>query len=846
MRNTAPIQAEAIDLNQAARTSARETLISMGISQRGLSSQEAEESIQRHGINVIDHKNERPWWKEYLHNFSDPLVLILVAVVLVSTLMGQLVDATLVTLMIISSVSLNFIQEHRANKAAQQLQKRLSATAQVWRDGQIVTIASDAVVVGDQVVLNAGDMIPADGRLLEVNHLFVNQASLTGEALPQQKRVSISSKSSSLTESVNIVFAGTHVVTGTGTFLVLAVGSETQYGKIAATLVQDRELNEFSKGIQRFSWLILRIIVIFVLFIFLFEVLYEGDFWQSLTFAIAVAVGLTPEFLPMIMSVNMGRASLLMARKGVIVKKLTAIPSFGSMDVLCTDKTGTLTQDKISVVEYVDITGVQSDQVLEMAYLNSHFQTGISNPLDDAVLSFGKKRSLQYIKVDEIPFDFERKLLSVIVKQKAKLLLVAKGAPESILKRSTTYFSDGKHKLMTKAIKKQASQTYARLSSNGFRVLAVAIKLDDGTALKTEQQLTMLGFVAFLDPAKKGVRHALDLLEAKGIEVKVITGDSEVAAVKICDEVGVIVKGVLTGVEYDHLPETRRSQKVLNTTIFARFDPDQKESVIKVLKQGGKVVGYMGDGINDAPSLKAADVGISVENAVDVAKDSADIILTHKSLLQLHDGVVEGRITFGNTMKYVMMGLSSNFGNMFSVLVAVVFLPFLPMLPLQILLNNFMYDISQLALPTDKVDDEYTETPKRWNMNLITRFMFIFGPISSIFDIVSFVFLFSLYALVPSMFQTGWFMVSLATQALVIHVIRTRRLPLIESNASLWVYIATIGIVIVGWCLPYTTLGGYFGFVPLPVEVVRVLVMIVGFYLITTEVGKRFYYRQVG
>lgn len=816
--------------------------------EKGLSQEQVTQRIQKYGLNQVSTHVRSHILIEFLKNFANPLVLILLAIVIISFVLGDTLNGVIVLMMLFLSVGLNFYQEHKASNAAEKLQEKVALVSTVIRDSKEQDVKANEIVVGDILVLNAGDLIPADARLLETKDFFVNQSSLTGEAFPVEKSeaepINQDGEIGSLTHTI---FSGTNVVTGTAKAVVIATGVNTEFGKIAKDLSQTEQENNFTHGIKHFSFFILRIVVVFVSFIFAVNAVIKHDFLESLTFAIAVAVGLTPEFLPMIMTVTMGKGALLMAKKGVIVKKLTAIPSFGSMNILCTDKTGTLTEDKISLVEYMDIDGHHSPHVLEMAYLNSSLQTGITNPLDQAVVNYKKLDITAYKKIDEIPFDFIRRRMSVVVEHQEKRLLIAKGAPESLLLQSTRIMHDGKETKFDDERKQQYTAQYEKLSAQGYRVLAVATKvLTEKKAAYSkddESDLVLTGFAAFLDPVKQNAQLAISELKKIGIEMKVLTGDNEVVTKMVCKEANIDIKGVLLGGEIADMSDQELAKKALNVTIFARFSPNEKERVIRVLKMTGNVVGYMGDGINDSPSIKMADVGISVENAVDVAKESADFILTNKSLLELKDGVIEGRVIFGNTMKYIMMGLSSNFGNMFSVLGAVLFLPFLPMLPIQILLNNFLYDLSQVTIPTDNVDQEYLKAPKRWDIHFIRKFMYIFGPISSLFDFITFFVLYTTFSHFPGAFQTGWFMESLATQTLVIHVIRTQKIPFIESHASKALTFSTILVVILGWTLPYLPIGKVFQLSPLPLQTVLILVGIVAGYLILVEFGKRLFYR---
>ncbi len=815
----------------------------------GLSQKEAKKRIVQYGKNKIADQVELHIVIQFLHSFKNPIVLLLIIVSVISFFLRESANAVIIILMVLLSAVLNFFQEYKANRAAEKLKNSTATLTTVIRNGISMDILREDVVPGDIVELNSGDLVPADARILEAKDCFVNESTLSGESFPAEKNSSvIDSKTADITTLSNILFAGTSIVTGQARAVVIVTGSSTQFGKLAQSLQEKSEDNDFTKGVTGFSYFILRIIMGLVLIIFFTATLVRHDIVESFMFAIAVAVGLAPEFLPMIMTVTMSRGSVNMAKKGVIVKKLTAIPSLGSMDTLATDKTGTLTEAKIKLVRYIDIAKKNSPDVLLFAYLNSSFESGISNPLDDAVRTYKKIDITSYSKIDEVPYDFVRKKMSVVVADpKDTQTMITKGAPEEIMNSCSTYMDDkSSARILGNDIRLKALDVYKQLSQEGFRVLAVAVK-NVHSARHTytkndENDMELMGFVAFLDPPKEGTRQALDQLEELGIELKVITGDNELVTRKICRDVGITVKGMLLGHEIDSLTDEALSRKVTDTTIFARCSPQQKTRIIRALKTGGHTVGYLGDGINDASPLVAADVGISVTNAVDVAKESADLILTHKSLDELAGGVIEGRKTFGNTMKYIMMGLSSNFGNMFSVLGAVIFIPFLPMLPLQILLNNFLYDLSQIAIPTDNVDREYTKSPKKWDIKFIRTFMLSFGPISSIYDFASYAVLYFLYQNQPSAFQTGWFMESLATQTFVIHIIRTRFTPILKSNASIWLWLSTVCVVCIGWIIPRTQLGKIFGFTPLPVATMVILAGIVVVYLINVEVVKTLFY----
>lgn len=838
-----------LTLEEASTLGENELLRRLSTDKNGLTRHEAHVRRRLYGKNIIENRKRAQIVMLFLSVVRNPLVLVLLSVSAVTFVLNEYVDATIVFLMVIMSVLLNFFQEYKAGKAAEKLKEKVTAKSDVLRDGRPHEVRTENVVTGDVLTLNAGDIIPSDARILSAKDFFVNESALTGESFPVEKNAEVLRPGNkNLTECRNIVFAGSSVVTGTATAVVYATGSYTQIGSIAKKLTGEDE-NDFTRGIASFSSMILKIIIVFVLFIFLVNSLLKHDVLESFFFAVAVAVGLTPEFLPMIMSVTMAKGSVAMAKRGAIVKRLTAIPTFGSMDILCTDKTGTLTQAKIRLVKYVDIFNRHSESILTYSYLTSSFQTGITSPLDEAILSYKKLDISGYRKIDELPFDFERKKMSVVVDDGTSRFLISKGAPEEILSSSTSYLAENRKRPLQDDARKTFMALYESLSRDGFRVLAVAVRAVDRERKvfekSDEQDLTMVGFTAFLDPAKEGVKENLDRIEDLGIAIKIITGDNELVTAKICRDIDISNTGMLLGHEIAALSDEALAAKTDRISIFCRCSPLEKTRIINALKKRGHVVGYLGDGINDAASLNMADVGISVDNAVDVAKEAADIILTHKSLAELADGVIEGRKTFGNTMKYIMMGLSSNFGNMFSVLGAVLFIPFLPMLPIQILLNNFLYDISQITIPLDRVDREYIVRPKKWDIGFIRKFMFMFGPISSVFDFITYSMMFLLYKSSPSSFQTAWFMESLATQTLVIHVIRTRFMPITESTASGPVWISTLGVVAAGWLIPYLPFGKIFGFSPLPPAVVAFLGLTVLTYLLTTEIGKRYFYGKI-
>ncbi|MDD5650511.1 MAG: magnesium-translocating P-type ATPase [Candidatus Nanoarchaeia archaeon] len=837
------------DYGYYASLKAGDVLKKLDSSPKGLSHEEVKERIKEYGINSISSKKKKHIVLEYLSHFSNPLMITLIVVSLISVILKEPVNASIIALMVFLSVTLEFVLEHKAQKAVEKLREIVKITATVIRNGKQIEVKKEDLCIGDIILLSAGDLVPADARLISAKDLFIKQSALTGESFPAEKNADITvSKDSSLIEMKNIVFLGTSVVSGSATAIVIKTGMNTEFGKIAQKIFATEVHTEFEHGISNFSYLVMKSTIVLVLLIFFINALLHRDIIESLLFSIAVAVGLTPELLPVIMSINMANGSRDMAKKGAIVKKLSSIPNFGSMDILCTDKTGTLTEDKIKLIKYTDVNGKNADCVFLNTYINSYFQTGIKNQMDEAVLNFKKIDIKNYKKIDEIPYDFIRKRMSIVVEKSKKRYLITKGAPEEIFNICKFYYINGKKLKLTSKIIKKIRKKYYDLSKDGYRVLAVAVKQvhkkDHNYEKEDEFGMELYGFVSFLDPAKKDVKNILVDLERAGIEIKIITGDNELVTKKICNDIKLKVKGVLLGTEIDHLTNDALKVKVENTTIFARFSPYQKDRIINALKANGHVVGYLGDGINDTPSFKAADISISVNSAVDVAKETADIVLTHKSLKELKEGVLEGRKTFGNTLKYIMMQLSSNFGNMFSVVIAAIFLPFLPMLPVQILLNNFLYDASQVTIPTDNIDKEFIKKPKRWNINFIKNFMILLGPVSSIYDILTFIVLyFILRASIPA-FQTGWFMESLASQTLVIHIIRTKQTPFFKSNASKYLYFTTILCTAIGWIIPYTKLGSYFGFVPLPFTTVMIIVGIVLVYFITVQIAKNLFYRK--
>ncbi|HEY3420535.1 MAG TPA: magnesium-translocating P-type ATPase [Methanomassiliicoccales archaeon] len=809
----------------------------------GLSSEEAARILAEQGPNEIVIKKQNLIF-QYLTYFKNPLVIILLIAGFVSGLSGQGVQAGIIFFLVFVSVTLDFYQENKSNQAAQRLKDKVTNTASVLRDGKPQDIKISSIVPGDVVLLSAGDIVPADGRVIVANDFFVDQSSLTGEAFPVEK--SHVQKPKEGEPDDNAVSMGSSVVSGSATIEIVRTGASTLYGQIAKKLMGKETDTEYTKGIRQFGYLITELTIFLVLFVFVVNAAFNRDLLQSLLFALALAVGLTPELLPMIITVVLSRGAIKMAGKDVIVKKLSSIQDLGSMDILCTDKTGTLTENRIELILHVDPEGNDDDSVLLDAYLNSVFETGIKSPLDAALLEYRKIETAPFTKVDEIPFDFVRKKLSVVVAKDNQRTLITKGAPEEIFKSCSKCRLKSGMVDMVSALA-PAEESFREMSEKGFRVLGIAEKaLDGGRSVygpADENGMTFIGFLAFLDPPKESAAEAISLMRSSGIDLKVLTGDNELVTRHVCESIGVEVKGIVLGSDISNVTDMALAVIVERANLFCRMNPVQKERIIRALRANKHVVGYLGDGINDSPPLKAADVGISVDTAVDVAKESADIILLKKDLKVLEDGVLEGRQTHGNTMKYIMMGTSSNFGNMFSVAAASVFLTFLPMLPIQILLGNLMYDLSELTIPTDNVDRSYIEKPRRLSVKFIRNYTIVFGLISSAFDLITFAILLFVFNASPQQFQSSWFIEGLATQVLIIFVIRTRITPFYKSKPSRLLTLSSLIIVVLGFLIPYTPIGALFQLVAPPLEFYLALVGIIAAYLALVEVVKFFFYR---
>jgi Mg2+-importing ATPase len=819
----------------------------------GLSSEEAEARITQYGFNDIARERPVSPLRRLWTHLKNPLVILLSILALVSWLTGDLRAATVILVMVILGIVLRYFQEMRADKAAQKLKAMVSTHATVIRDGKQSELPLKLLVPGDLVVLSAGDMVPADIQILSCKDLFINQASLTGEALPVEKTGpgQLVTGDSPLERS-NACFLGTNVVSGTATALVVNTGNRTYFGGLASSIVGQRTPTSFDKGINRFTWLMIRFILVMVPAVFLINGFSRHHWLEAFLFALAVAVGLTPEMLPMIVSVNLAKGAIAMSRKKVIVKRLNAIQNFGAMDVLCTDKTGTITRGKIVLEQYLDVKGREDPKVLDYGYLNSYYHTGLQNLLDDAVLEHeeltkGMNIKASYEKIDEIPFDFERKRMSVVVRDSTgQHLLICKGAVEGMLDLSTQMDIEGGIGPLSENDKRECLDLVHELNGKGFRVVALGYRKINGdqqkaTYLSTdESELILLGFLSFFDPPKESAQEALARLQNLKIDVKILTGDNESITSYVCKQVGMTTGKVLLGPDIERLSDSELAAVAPQHIIFARLVPAQKKRIIQALQQTGHVTGFLGDGINDAPALKAADIGISVDSAVDVAKESSDIILLENSLLVLEQGVAEGRSVFGNIIKYIKMAASSNFGNMFSVVGASAFLPFLPMLPMQVLTNNLLYDFSQTTIPTDKVDHDWLIKPRKWTISELQRFILFIGPISSIFDYVTFFILLRVFHAGnnPALFHTGWFVESIFTQTLIIHVIRTNKIPFVESRASWQLMTSSLVIVGIGAWLTVSPLAPALGFVPLPLLFWPILAGILLCYILLTQLVK--------
>jgi len=867
------VQADGEALRRLAWCDADTALTALDASREGLDEAEVERRREISGRNEVAHEKPPAWYTQLRHAFANPFNFLLTVLAIASGATGDREAVVVIGLMVALSVGLRFMQEFRSNKSAEALRKLVSTSTAVERSDDEFhpgstpaarrrEIPMSDLVPGDIIYLSAGDMVPADVRLLQAKDLFVSQSSLTGEALPVEKldRAAAPAAPSGLTEIPTICFMGTSVISGTATAVVAATGSRTTFGAMAKSLIGQRVTTAFDVGVSKVSWLFIRFIVVMVPIVFLLNGLSKHDWLEAFLFGLAVAVGLTPEMLPMIVTTNLAKGAVTMAKRKTIVKRLNAIQNFGAMDVLCTDKTGTLTQDKIVLERHINVVGEEDEAVLALAYLNSFYQTGLKNLLDVAVLEHGELKAelaidKSYGKIDEIPFDFTRRRMSVVVEHEHKThRLICKGAVEEVLAICRSAHDEERVTELDGERREDAMELVAEMNEDGFRVVAVAYRdftpRAEPYTVADERDLVLSGFIGFLDPPKESAAPAIKALALHGVTVKILTGDNDLVSRKICKDVGLEVGHIVLGSEIAGLDDTALGEIADRGVVFAKLTPDDKVRIVRALRSRGHTVGFMGDGINDAGALRESDVGISVDSAVDIAKESADIILLEKSLMVLEEGVLEGRKTFGNTIKYIKMTASSNFGNVFSVLIASAFLPFLPMLPIQLLTVMLLYDLSQTSIPWDDMDPEYLTIPRKWKADDIGRFMIYVGPISSIFDIVTFGLMWFVFgangSAHQSLFQSGWFIESLLTQTLIVHMIRTAKVPFIQSRAAWPVLTITALTMLCGMILPFLPLGRNLGLQPLPGSYFVWLFVILLSYSALTQLMKGWYIRRFG
>lgn len=844
----APLDAkEDVSVEDVWRAPVADLLARLSATPAGLSGGDAAKRLDHYGPNRANAEKKQPKWLQFLSRFRNPLVIILLVASGLSAAAGDAASFLIVLSIVTISMTLDFVQEVRAQDAVEALRRSVAVKASVLRDGATVSLPTDQLVPGDVVALQVGDLIPADARLLASRDLFVNQALLTGEPYPAEKQASdAASGAENPAGASNAVFAGSSVISGAATILVCRTGGRTALGDLAASLAEKPPATAFTVGVRRFGVLIMRFTILMVLFVLAVNLFFHRSALESLMFALALAVGLTPELLPMIVTVTLARAAVSLSKRKVIVKRLSAIHDLGAMTCLCTDKTGTLTEASIKLMKTIDGHGAESDQVFAYAYLNSQFETGMKSPLDDAILAAKPFDSAGWTKLDEAPFDFERRRVSVLLEREGKRLLIVKGAPEDLLRLSEHVEGADGPAPMTKELRAAFLATLNGLGGQGYRALGVASRLipqdHDKVTAAQENDLVFAGFAVFLDPPKASAGATIAALAQGGVTVKVVTGDNEMVARHVFTEIGVPLLGVLTGDQLTQMSDEALLGQLKRVNLFCRINPQQKHRIVLALKRAGHVVGFMGDGINDAPALHAADVGISVDGAADVAREAADLILLEHDLSVVREAVIQGRNTVQNVTKYVLMGSSSNFGNMFSMAGAALFLPFLPMLPIQILLNNLLYDLSEIAIPFDSVDEEAVAKPVAWNIPMIERFMLVFGPLSSVFDFLTFYALLFLFGANEALFQTGWFIESITTQVLVVFAIRTRR-RLFRSQPHMLLVGLASAVVLTAALLPFTPVGVWFGFVAPPLVFYVYLTCATIAYLALVEGVKDWFYR---
>jgi len=847
---------------------ARDALDALETAPQGLSSEEAERRLDEFGLNELAQTRRPGFWADVFQRCKSPLVVQLMIIALVSGFIGEIKSTVIVVAMVFLSVGLSFILDRRSSNSVEALGKRVQSRTLVLRDGKEAEIKISEVVPGDVVLLHAGSIVPADLRLLTAKDFFVRQSALSGESMAVEKSAAGGSQGrTTALELSNACFLGTSVTSGAARGVVVNTGTRTMFGSISQRLTESREETSFDKGVRSFTWLMIRFMVIMVFAVFFIVGMTKGDWVGALLFGLSIAVGLTPEMLPMIVTVNLAKGALTMARKKVIVKRLPAIQNFGAIDVLCTDKTGTLTQDRVVLERHVDITGHVSEDVLNYAYLNSFYQTGLRNLIDRTILEYTDLDVEENCTlVDELPFDFQRRRMSVVIDYEGNHVLICKGAVEEIYSVCSHYQIGDEVYPLIDMIQEDLFEEVEQLNKDGYRVLGIAYRefpreRSTYTVAEDERELILLGYIAFFDPPKDSAAEAIALLKETGVRVKVVTGDNGLVTGKVCRDVGLAVHRMVTGSELSQLSKDEFSRVAQEADVFVKVTPAQKERIVRALRESGHVVGFMGDGVNDAPALKAADVGISVDSAVDVAKEAADIVLLEKNLLVLEEGIIEGRKVFANIVKYIRMGASSNFGNMFSVVGASYFLPFLPMLPVQVLTNNLLYDFSQTGIPTDNVDEELIAKPLKWHIGNIKRFMVFIGPVSSIFDYATFGLMWFFFhcsafndpatgaqqkEVLASLFQTGWFVESLLTQTLIVHIIRTRRIPFFGSRASWHMTMTTLTIMATGAWLPYSPFAESLGMVPLPPVYWAWIAAFLFTYAMLTHIVKTWFFKRFG
>lgn len=834
-----------------------------GISDFGVSSEEAVKRIKAYGFNEIRQTKPKRWYNYFLESLFTPFNCILMGIVSILLYTDvylaeapSYANIIVIVILITTSTLLEFFEEYKSNKSAEKLKEMVATTAIVIRDGQEVKIPIKDVVIGDIVLLSAGSMIPADLRIIEAKDLYVGQASLTGESDSVKKSVELQSeKIESIVDLENICFMGTNVISGSAKGIAIKTGDFTYFGKIAHTLAHGKEKTAFQKGIESISRLLIRFMLILIPIVFILNV-EKHNIVVAFTFAVAIAICITPLLLPVILSSSLSKGAVRMSKKKTIIKKLDSIQNFGAMNILCTDKTGTLTEDKIVLEKYLDIFGNENMNILKYAFLNSYFQTGLQGNIDEAVIARAKQNDLEnlikeYKKIDEIPFDFSRRRLSIAVEKDGKKELITKGAVEEILSISTKVEKNGEILPITKEIKENIKKIVKGLNEDGLRVIAISKRIDidnvDEFDVSKETNMILIGLIGFLDPPKASAKESIEKLNNAGIRVIVLTGDNLEVTRCICNKVGINSKNIVEGTKIDRLSDVAVLRLLRNTNIFVKLSPIQKSRIVRILRQSDNIVGYMGDGINDSPSLTNSDVGVSVDTAVDIAKESADIILLEKDLNVLLDGVTEGRATFANLMKYIKLATSFNFGEVVSVIIASVCLPFLPETPIQLLVEGLIYDFGQLTLPFDNVDKEYLKEPKKFNIKSLKNFMLFMGPISSMCDIAIFVFLWFVFKVKDvEHFQTIWFSYSIVSNLIGMHIIRTAKIPFIQSNASGPVYISSILLLIIGIIVPFTGFGAMIGFVPIAFEYIVMIFAITFLYCIVASLAKKIYIKKYG